>query len=441
MRYRKHAGAVIAPAMAISALILGASAAMADRGAIFEVRDVDIQQPAQRAIIAYNGVEEILILQTDVKADRETKVVEFMPLPSKPHVSLAPKGCFRALAQLIKKHNVRYIRFLRGKGEDEGAKAEAVKVVVAAQLGPHNVTVVEVKDADEFVRWVKAFFEKNGLGKPALGKSLKQIVADYLKRGFTFFAFDIVTLSPEKQTVQPLTYRFNSDYLYYPLKVTNLYGGEGTVELFVIHPKDLELRLRIAPRDSAAKYRFVRSSALKPGTSFYGPYAYLEPKETARMHPAIPALMEDKTAVFRAFKYEGPLHFDSDVWTLPCYRKAVLLQKFFQALQSGNAGRLKILVHVPFAFDGKEVIADKERLMAKFAEVLKRTRGKQFPIDNVRKESVKEHLFEDDFHRNFVEKHMRKQGYVVTVTAGEEQILLFLRQRHRGFCNIFGFKD
>ena len=62
--------------------------AYADRGAITVVGNVDIEEPAQRAIIAHDGQNEIIILQTDVKASKETKVVEFMPLPSKPKVSL-----------------------------------------------------------------------------------------------------------------------------------------------------------------------------------------------------------------------------------------------------------------------------------------------------------------------------------------------------------------
>ena len=80
------------------------NAALADRGAIVPVGAVNIEEPAQRAIIAHNGVREILILQTDVKADKETKVVEFMPLPSKPEVSLAREGCFAALQEIVKAH-------------------------------------------------------------------------------------------------------------------------------------------------------------------------------------------------------------------------------------------------------------------------------------------------------------------------------------------------
>jgi len=37
-----------------------------------------------------------------------TLALRFIPLPSEPEVSLAPEGCFEALGELIKKHNLRY---------------------------------------------------------------------------------------------------------------------------------------------------------------------------------------------------------------------------------------------------------------------------------------------------------------------------------------------
>ena len=55
-----------------AALLVGGVPGLADRGAIVTVGTVDVEEPAQRAIIAHNGARELLILQTDVQADRET---------------------------------------------------------------------------------------------------------------------------------------------------------------------------------------------------------------------------------------------------------------------------------------------------------------------------------------------------------------------------------
>ena len=77
--------------------------ASADMGAIVPIEDVDLNEPGQRAIIAHDGFEEILILGTDLIATSSAGALRFIPLPSEPEVSLAPKGCFEALSKLVKK--------------------------------------------------------------------------------------------------------------------------------------------------------------------------------------------------------------------------------------------------------------------------------------------------------------------------------------------------
>jgi len=282
------------------------SIASADRGAIYAAKDIRIEEPAQRAIIAHDGAREILILQTDVRADKETKVVEFMPLPSKPEVSLAPEDCFASLQEICRTHNIRYEFRYRGEG---GGSDDTVKVVVAAELGPHNVTVVEIADADDFVTWTEGFFRENDLGEPLLGENLREIVADYLDRGFRFFAFDVVALSPDTKTVQPLTYDFECDHFYYPLVVTNLYGGLGTVELFTI----LSLKgptlpdSSLDPKEQAAYFMWRAKWSTR---------AKIGAEELLLLHPRFADIMAggDGGAWLQAIRHWGRLDFHSDIW-------------------------------------------------------------------------------------------------------------------------------
>ena len=55
-----------------------APAVLADRG-MLPISDVSVYGPGQKAIIAWNGDEEILILSTDVRADSDSKVLEILP--------------------------------------------------------------------------------------------------------------------------------------------------------------------------------------------------------------------------------------------------------------------------------------------------------------------------------------------------------------------------
>jgi hypothetical protein len=62
---------------------------------------VDIFEPKQRALIAWDGYEEILILSTDLYASEATQVLEIMPLPSVPAVTAKDIGLFHRLNMLI----------------------------------------------------------------------------------------------------------------------------------------------------------------------------------------------------------------------------------------------------------------------------------------------------------------------------------------------------
>ena len=59
----------------------------ANRGLVPFMPWVDVFEPQQRALIAWDGYEEILILSTDLYTSETTQVLEIMPLPSEPSVT------------------------------------------------------------------------------------------------------------------------------------------------------------------------------------------------------------------------------------------------------------------------------------------------------------------------------------------------------------------
>jgi len=48
----------------------------------------------------------------------------------------------------------------------------------------------------------------------------KRAVGSYLEREIRVFVFDVVSVGNTMQTVNPLCYRFESEFLYYPLEIT-----------------------------------------------------------------------------------------------------------------------------------------------------------------------------------------------------------------------------
>lgn len=79
----------------------------ADMGSIPFKKGVRIVEPNQDAIIAWNGKEQLLYLQTTLGASEETKVLEVMPLPSKPKVDEADPAVFTRCKSLLPRVIVR----------------------------------------------------------------------------------------------------------------------------------------------------------------------------------------------------------------------------------------------------------------------------------------------------------------------------------------------
>ncbi|MEO0185805.1 MAG: DUF2330 domain-containing protein, partial [candidate division WOR-3 bacterium] len=87
----------------------------ADRGLIPFNPGVTIFEPNQRAIIAWNGEEEILLLSTDLSASDSTMALEILPLPSEPKVKKGDPETFRKAINLINRRI--YLKKRNGNGD------------------------------------------------------------------------------------------------------------------------------------------------------------------------------------------------------------------------------------------------------------------------------------------------------------------------------------
>jgi hypothetical protein len=67
---------------------------------------------------------------------------------------------------------------------------------------------------------------------------MESVVKDYIKDGFKWFVFDVVDLDQTPKTNDAIQYRFKTDFLYYPLRITKTEEGRTTVQIFVL-TKDL----------------------------------------------------------------------------------------------------------------------------------------------------------------------------------------------------------
>lgn len=208
----------------------------ADRGLISITPGVSVYEPGQKAILAWNGQEEIMILSTDVNASQQTLVLEILPLPSKPQVETATFHSFEEIQDMIWEEAINLGMY----NTVRDAKSGSIEVVFHEQIGAHNITAVKANNSLELLNWTRNFLAENGQNETISLGNFAAIVEDYMGRGFRYYVLDLITFSSEEKSIDPILYRFNSTTLYYPLLITSPVGGHGKITLFTITKEKVE---------------------------------------------------------------------------------------------------------------------------------------------------------------------------------------------------------
>jgi hypothetical protein len=232
------------------AVAIVARIASGDCGGIPVLSGVKLFEPTQRAAIAFNGDEEILLLSTDLRASKPTKVLEVLPLPAEPKVSKGDVAFFSKATDLI---NARLAPKRppkgmggaggmsgRGGGRDAGPPPAGV-VTLHEKIGAHDITVTRVVDQKRFIAWVEDRLRKEGADNPAIPEPMKEVVAEYLKDRYHWFVFDVVDLGEELKTKDTIEFRFRTKALYYPMRITRAGTGDTFVQLLILSNRLLHL--------------------------------------------------------------------------------------------------------------------------------------------------------------------------------------------------------
>lgn len=285
-------GLALGVCIAILAVTAAPGGVGADRGAIASVGKVQVFEPGQKAIIAYDGFEEMIILSTDLSATSATHVIEFMPLPAKPEVALADAKTFRRLDAIVRAHELEYVIMYKGRagGPLESAR---VSLIMHQRLGPHDISIVKADDLTAFIAWVQKYFEKNGFDPWTPSEKERYIIGDYIDRGYQYFAFDVIEIGAAARTIEPLVYTFKTGKLYYPMTISTLFEGGTQVDLYLITNTG-----RYAQRIDA---RFLKSTS-----------ARISADEMTKLHPGIASLM-GRNAILQALRYQGSVEFMKDI--------------------------------------------------------------------------------------------------------------------------------
>jgi HEAT repeat protein len=225
-------------------------------------KKTDINEPNQKAIILYHAGREDLLLQVKY----EGAVDEFgwlIPVPSLPTVERGSMEAFYELSQLTQRGFSAALGGFGMKGS-EAADTDGpsrVKVIQTKTVGAYQVSILAANDAAALETWLK----ENGYSIPG-GKREREVVDDYIRRGWFFVAAKIdlnggteFKLVPAKaqnppasaetrRSVQhklasgelhPLFISFDSAKCVFPLKISSVAGKPSEVSLYVLSEKPL----------------------------------------------------------------------------------------------------------------------------------------------------------------------------------------------------------
>lgn len=194
-------------------------------GGIIGPPQIYIQEKAQNAIVAWNGFEEVLILSVDIESSESTKVLRVIPLPSNP--SEVKEGSFESFTKLQEIINDKLFDlwnrsiYATGRKEDNaGASPSPVEITFHDVLGAHNITIVKILDVTNFSEWATDFALSAGIDNITFSSDFQDMVEEYIEDNISYFVFDVIDTSEDEHSIDPIIYRFETDFLFFPLKIT-----------------------------------------------------------------------------------------------------------------------------------------------------------------------------------------------------------------------------
>jgi hypothetical protein len=222
----------------------------------FSAKNSDILQPAQKAFLTWDPVEQVETFTVQPKF--EGNAADFgmvIPTPSQPKLHEMPRDFFKHLAvySIMKKREFPHSKLLpvpallsgRAAGapgnlafdaataEKGAAHKPTVVVLEAGVVGSLDYKIIEASRADDLYQWLKDH-KYNFSGDEAT-------LNFYVQKKWLFTVMKIDTMQMKRNKdgtyageVTPTRFQFTSEKLIYPLKITQISVKDKTEALFYV---------------------------------------------------------------------------------------------------------------------------------------------------------------------------------------------------------------
>jgi len=141
---------------------------------------VHLDQSAQNAVVAWSGEEEIIILSNDIESDEQATVLRIGSLPSNP-IEIE-EGSFESFEKLVEIMNGKIEKMREnflGSGKEAGASTAGIEITFQKKIGTQDLTIVKVKEINDFLKWIEDFIEDKGLQTKGISQEFKSRCYQY----------------------------------------------------------------------------------------------------------------------------------------------------------------------------------------------------------------------------------------------------------------------
>jgi hypothetical protein len=216
----------------------------------FSAKDKDVLQPAQKAFLTWDPVEQVETFTVQPKF--EGNAVDFgmvIPTPSQPKLAEMPREFFKELAvftilEPMDLSKYKPMRFAVLAATADGAavkRGTTVKVLEAGIVGSLDYKIIQADKADDLYAWLKDH-QYSYAGDQAT-------LDFYIQKKWFFTVMKIDPAQMKKKAdgtyegeVTPTRFNFPSDKAIYPLKITQISVKNQTEALFYVQaPKKMDL--------------------------------------------------------------------------------------------------------------------------------------------------------------------------------------------------------
>jgi outer membrane protein assembly factor BamB len=219
--------------------ILSMTTVSADGGMI-PYNEFEVYEPGQKAIIAWDGQQEIMILSVDVYSEESTKALHMVPFPSLPEVELGSIESFEKINEIINRGREQHFGEYQDGNMTIAPNAESnIEIVFTEKIGPHDITAVQVNSPNEFTEWVNNFLKDKGISNKKMPDKLDNVIGHYTEQNIRYFVFDVVELEKNTRSVDPIVYKFRTKYLFFPLEISSIIEGHTEITLAMLMPPNL----------------------------------------------------------------------------------------------------------------------------------------------------------------------------------------------------------